>query len=298
MRPGDGQFGVSVQQQILPRVSVEVGYNRRWLTNFNNVDNVTNVASDFTQFSLPAPSDPRLPGGGGYVVPSLYNINPNVATLQNNVTALASDYGSETNTFNGMLLNLSARPRNGLVFQGGVSTGKTNMDYCSVRTVLPEALNISAGLTGVTDPYCNSTTGWITRYTGLGSYTLPKFDVLISGTFRSDQGAPLAANWAASNAVIQPVLGRPLSNAATERDDQPDYAWHAVRRPRQRGRRPHREDPEVRPHAHQRRVRHLQHPELGGRLSYNQAFVPNGQWLTPTSVILPRFLKFSFQVDF
>ena len=33
-------------------------------------------------------------------------------------------------------------------------------------------------------------------------------------------------------------------------------------------------------------------------LSYNQAFVPNGQWLTPNSVILPRFLKFSFQVDF
>ena len=113
VRPGDGQIGVSVQQQVLPRVSVEVGYNRRWLTNFNNVDNTTNTAADFTQFSVTAPSDPRLPGGGGYVISNLYNINPNVATLQNNVTALASDYGSETNTFNGMLLNLSARPRNG-----------------------------------------------------------------------------------------------------------------------------------------------------------------------------------------
>jgi hypothetical protein len=298
VRPGDGQFGVSVQQQIVPRVSVEVGYNRRWLTNFNNVDNVTNVASDFTQFSLPAPSDPRLPGGGGYVVPGLYNINPNVATLQNNVTALASDYGSETNTFNGMLLNLSARPRNGLVFQGGVSTGKTNMDYCSVRTVLPEALNISAGLTGVTDPYCNSTTGWITRYTGLGSYTLPKVDVLISGTFRSDQGAPLAANWAASNAVIQPVLGRPLSNAAV------NATINLITPGTLFGDRVNELDVRIAKILKFGRTR----TNIGfdiynilnsaAVLSYNQAFVPNGQWLTPTSVILPRFLKFSFQIDF
>ena len=294
VRPGDGQYGVSVQQQIVPRVSVEVGYNRRWLTNFNNVDNVTNVASDFTQFSLPAPSDPRLPGGGGYVVPGLYNINPNVATLQNNVTALASDYGSETNTFNGMLLNLSARPRNGLVFQGGVSTGKTNMDYCSVRNVLPEALNISAGLTGVTDPYCNSTTGWITRYTGLGSYTLPKIDVLISGTFRSDQGAPLAANWAASNAVIQPVLGRPLSNAATS------ATINLIEPGTLFGDRVNEVDVRIAKILKFGRTR----TNIGfdiynilnsaAVLSYNQAFVPNGQWLTPNSVILPRFLKFGF----
>ena len=55
VRPGDWQIGVSVQQQLLPRVSVEVGYNRRWLTNFNNVDNATNTAADFTQFSVTAP---------------------------------------------------------------------------------------------------------------------------------------------------------------------------------------------------------------------------------------------------
>ena len=149
----------------------------------------TNTASDFTQFSVTAPLDSRLPGGGGFVVPNLYNINPNVATAQNNVTVLASDYGSETNTFNGMLLNVSARPRGGLVFQGGLSTGKTNMDYCSVRALLPEALNISglpatplpAGQ-GQTDPYCNSTTGWITRYTGLASYTLPSQTTTGGGT--------------------------------------------------------------------------------------------------------------------
>ena len=87
-----------------------------------------------------------------------------------------------------MLLNLSARPRNGLVFQGGwvpESRGRTTV-RCGSVPELPE--------TGATNPWCSTSTGFITRYTGLGSYTLPKVDVLLSGTFRSDQGGQLAAN--------------------------------------------------------------------------------------------------------
>ena len=33
-------------------------------------------------------------------------------------------------------------------------------------------------------------------------------------------------------------------------------------------------------------------------LSYNQAFIPNGAWLTPTSVLSARFAKLSLQLDF
>ena len=40
-RPSDWQFGVTLQQQILPRVSVEVGYSRRWLQNFTVTDNLS-----------------------------------------------------------------------------------------------------------------------------------------------------------------------------------------------------------------------------------------------------------------
>jgi hypothetical protein len=33
-------------------------------------------------------------------------------------------------------------------------------------------------------------------------------------------------------------------------------------------------------------------------LTYNQTFVPGGQWLTPTSVIVARFAKIGVQFDF
>ena len=34
-REYDWQFGLGIQQEVLPRVSVEVTYNRRWFGNFS-----------------------------------------------------------------------------------------------------------------------------------------------------------------------------------------------------------------------------------------------------------------------
>ena len=51
IRPNDWQFGASVQQQIMPRVSIEVGYFRRWLQNFTATDNTLVTPADFTTFS-------------------------------------------------------------------------------------------------------------------------------------------------------------------------------------------------------------------------------------------------------
>src|SRR5262249_10337529 len=105
--------------------------------------------------------------------------------------------------------NLSARTKGGITFQGGINSGKTVTDTCDVRAHLPElafAPNVSQ-----TSPYCHVDTGFITRLTGLGSYTVPKIDVLVSGTVRIDQGATLAANYTVTSAVAALSLGRPLA---------------------------------------------------------------------------------------
>ena len=57
--------------------------------------------------------------------------------------------------YNGVLLNVSARPRNGLTLQGGINTGKTVTDNCEVRALLPEVNSLN--------PYCNNAPGLITR---------------------------------------------------------------------------------------------------------------------------------------
>jgi hypothetical protein len=58
VRPADWEFGASVQQEVLPRVSVEFGYFRRWLDNFFVDDNLATVPADYTPFSITAPADP------------------------------------------------------------------------------------------------------------------------------------------------------------------------------------------------------------------------------------------------
>ena len=69
-RESDWQFGVSVQQEVLPRVGLEVGYNRRWFQNFLVTDNLLVGPQDYQPWTLIAPQDGRLPDGGGYPVTS------------------------------------------------------------------------------------------------------------------------------------------------------------------------------------------------------------------------------------
>src|SRR5262249_6913577 len=57
-----GERGLGVQQDVAPRMGVPVGYSRRWFGNFYTLDNTATLASDYTQFSVPIPVDPRLPG--------------------------------------------------------------------------------------------------------------------------------------------------------------------------------------------------------------------------------------------
>ena len=70
-RESDWQFGVSVQQEVLPRVGLEVGYNRRWFQNFLVTDNLLVGPQDYQPWTLIAPQDGRLPDGGGYPVTSV-----------------------------------------------------------------------------------------------------------------------------------------------------------------------------------------------------------------------------------
>jgi hypothetical protein len=313
VRSNDWQIGVSIQQQVLPRVSIEAGYFRRWLNNFTVTDNLLVGPGDFTAYSFTAPSDPRLPGGGNYVVNGLYNVVPGKFNQTSNNITLANDFGEQYQRYNGMLLNVSARLGRGLTFQGGVNTGKTVQDNCAVRAALPELNIVAAGVSpavGVGNPYCHSDPGFITKMTALGSYTLPKVDVLVSGTFRSDQGAPLSATWnaPAGNATLAPgtvsaALGRAAAVVGTTVPINlvaPGQVW---------GDRVNALDMRFAKIVRFGRTRNTIGIDLynitnsAAILTYNQSYnpappTPSQAWLAPLSVLTPRFMKIGVQIDF
>jgi len=304
VRPGDWQIGASVQQQLLRRVSLEAGYFRRWLTNFTATDNTAVSAADFTPFSLTAPTDSRLPGGGGYTVSGLYNVVPAGFGLTNNNITFANNFGKWTQVYNGFLFNVSARASKGLTFQGGVNTGKTVQDMCSVRATLPElSVGFFGSTVGPTNPYCHIAPGFITKVTGLASYNVPKVDVLLSGTWRSDQGAPLRATWNAPVATVSSALGRPAAVAGTTVPIDliaPGQVW---------GDRVNEIDMRLAKVLRFGRTRSTVGLDVynvlnsNAVLTFNQTFNPAvltgpGSWQQPTSVLTPRFFKLSAQIDF
>jgi hypothetical protein len=305
VRSNDWQIGVSVQQQVLPRVSIEVGYFRRWLNNFTITDNLAVGPNDFTQYSITAPSYPDLPGGGGYVVDGLYNVVPEKFGLTSNNITLADDIGDQYQTYNGMLFNVSARLGQGLQFQGGINMGQTVQDNCEVRAVVPE-LTTGAGTSPAVNPgnpYCHSDPGLITKATALGSYIIPKIDVSIAGTLRSDQGGVLAANWNAPVALVSAALGRPAAVVGTTVPINlvaPGEVW---------GDRVNALDLRFAKILRFGRMRYnvgldiINATNSDATLSYNQSFNPNAtvpsqRWLAPTAILTPRFVKVSAQIDF
>ena len=109
--------------QMLPRVSLEVGYTRRWLQNFTVTDNRATTVADYTPFSVAAPLDPRLPGGGGYDVSGLYDVVPAKSGVTDNYRTSRRTTARMYQIYNGVDINVNARLRNGLQLQAGSSTG-------------------------------------------------------------------------------------------------------------------------------------------------------------------------------
>jgi hypothetical protein len=296
VRPRDWQFGVSVQQQLLPRVSLEVGYLKRWLQNFTATDNLVVGPSDFTPFSITAPSDPRLPNGGGYAIDGLFNVVPaKFGQTSNNITLTDKQYQS----FNGMLVSVSARIKNGLTLQGGLNSGKQVTDYCALRADLPElSLGIAGSILSTTNPYCRVDPGLVTKVSGVGTYTVPKIDILLAGTFRSDQGAPLRATQNVPVATVSAALGRPAAVAGTTVPIDliaPGQVW---------GDRVNEIDVRIAKVLKFGRTRTNVGFDVfnlinsNAILTYNQTYAVNGPWLAPQAVMSPRFFKISAQIDF
>jgi hypothetical protein len=217
VRASDWQWGATVQHQIIPRVSLEVGYARRWWdgpggTGWENgvTDNINRNPSDYQEWVITAPRDSRLPGGGGYPI-RMFTVTAaaNAIPAVNYIT-FETDFGDKrTNYWHGIDATLNARLRNGLFLQIGTTTGREVEDYCATEARIGHGAGETPDVRN-----CRQVDPWLTTLRGLSSYTIPKIDVLVSGTFRSQPEFELAftglnnTNWIVPNTVVQSLLGR------------------------------------------------------------------------------------------
>ena len=157
---------------------------------------------------------PRLPGGGGYTVDGLYDVSPQKFGQNDSLVSFSSQFGDQSDIYNGVDVNFNARLPRTAFLQGGLSTGRQATNACFVVDS-PQALR-----------FCEVTPPLQTQVKLIGGYTLPG-EIQASGTFQSLPGIPITATYTASNREIAPTLGRSLSSARTRR--RPSSSFNPAR---------------------------------------------------------------------
>ena len=303
------EMGISVQQEILPRVGITVGYFRRWYGNFYTANNRLTSTSDYTPFEIPIPLDPRLPGGGGGRVSGLYNLVPEKVGQEDLYSQLSSNFGDMRENWHGIDVSLNARLRNGLNLQAGTSSGRRLMDNCDVRAALPETYSwastqavqttrVTTSTGALANPYCRVVEPLftLTSFRGLATYVVPRIDLQVSGTWRSDPGPERAANYVVTSAIAFPSLGRNLSSG--------NVTVNLVQPGTQYGARINNIDMRIAKILRFRGVRTQVGVDIYNVLNtdvvtlYNNGYSPTGAWLTPTAILPARYARFNLQLDF
>jgi hypothetical protein len=205
-RRNEWQVGLGIQHEILPRLSGEFTWNHRNYYNLTTSDEL-NIGCDrflgatdydsclaemlqyrnstYDFYTVVAPSDPRLPNGGGYRILGLNDRTFTAATGQPSVET----YNNRQNyAWNGFDTNFSWRAPFGVRVMGGTNTSRTQRNQCdsmlnpSVRG--REGAEYQAG--------CDAREPFRTSFRGSASYTIPKVDVLVSTVFQALPGTDLS----------------------------------------------------------------------------------------------------------
>ena len=293
-RSANWEFSGGVQHELTTGLSVNVTYFRRAYVNFSATNNSFQNPGDFDEYCVTVPNDPRLPNAGeqrcGY-----YDINSALLRGQiDNVRTSADNFGERTQHWNGVDVTMNARMDNGLLLQGGLSTGRTSENDCDLHA----NLNNPAGSDTRSRVDCDQLQDFQTQVKLLGSYTLP-YDIQVAGTLQSLPGSPLSAG--VNYNATQTTLGRPFSGTGSKRLEVVDRGTLFADRLLQFDLRLTK-ILNVGPS----RIRAMldiynvfnQNTVLAHNLRYGSPASGGVAWLRPQLLIPGRLLKFAFQMDF
>jgi hypothetical protein len=271
-------------------------------------------------FCVNAPSDPDLPGGGGFQACNLYDLKPSVFALglpANNLVTFSKNVGGETNVYQGFDVNLESRFSSGAFIRGGITAVNRTFDNCNLQNAGYDAVPGGGTVTVNSEVYADGTSYCHREYPYrpdmkiLGSYTLP-WDILFSGTYQFTRGVQtggtgpaILATWAVASAQFASpavsTLGRALNPGSATKNIQ------LIREGLEYGEE----------NLHQldlrasKRFRFAQYRvrfdfDLYNVFNSNWPYTVNttfstaatSSWLRPTNVLQSRFFKIGAQFDF
>ena len=299
-RSNNWQTSVTVDQQLRPNMSLGVGYFRTVWGGFSASQNTSVTTADFDPYCVTAPTDARLPGGGGYKLCGLYDVSSAKFGQATTVVSRApTEGGKQTEVYNGFDAVLNIRLPRRININGGVNTGRTVTDNCGLaKDNLQFVVSTALPNTPRLDDYCHVVPPWSasTQVKFSGAFPLP-YDFQVAATYQNLPGITYSATATFTNAQIAPSLNRNLSSGTNgtvsipliapstlfeDRIQQVDFRFSRTFRVRGK-----RVEPQF---------------DIYNALNASPILAVNntygGLWRTPTQILSGRLLKLGFQMNF
>jgi hypothetical protein len=168
-------INIDLQHEITHGLSVDVGYNHNWDGSFTVTENTLVGPSNYDEFCITVPNDPRLPNPGqqqcGY-----YDIQPQFFSLGTLRATNAKEFvGQNGNTklpqryWDGVWINANGRLPKSITMGGGVDIGRQVDDHCFTVDVPNQPADITGtgggaatwnGLNSTGAGKCHVVTDW------------------------------------------------------------------------------------------------------------------------------------------
>jgi hypothetical protein len=314
VRDSNWDVSAEVQHELRKGLSLTGGYYRNtggYYRNTNSknrvTDNILVGPSDFSSYCVTAPLDPRLPGGGGYQVCGMSDINPGAFGQVQQVVQPTSQFGKNIRYNDFLSAGLEARLAKGARLGGGFDTGRSVDDSCftvdnpgyynftsfAALTYGPETTTTINGQNAcrIVTPFKAQTQIKLN-----GSYPL-KGGFVVSGVYQDLSGPAIEAVWAAPNSAIAPSLGRNLAGGALTANVPlvaPETVFEGrIRRLDLRVTKIFQLTSRVRFQANLDAYNAL---NSGAIQTVQTAYGPS--WLSPTTILDPRIFQLSGQISF
>jgi hypothetical protein len=298
------EYSALVQHELMPRTSVTVGFYHRDFYNLQVYDNQNLSTADWTALSVATPTDPRLPLSGQPI--PLYTLNPaKVGIATDNLNTFSTQNKS---AYNGFEVTANLR-RDRFILFGGVTTDRLVSSNCDGSTSTQDVG--TRGASARDNPnslrFCDVTLATSGQAAGVfrttvkasAAYSFP-YDVQVSGSFSSIPGPGIRADYTVTSAIAgRTIIGSTTGTASTVVNlVQPNSLFldYQNRLDLRVGKTFRFGQTKIQGFADIFNVLNA-----GTVLTVNQTYgavAASNAWLTPTTIMDGRYVRFGMQLNF